>query len=219
MNIGSTSNYLSSLSSAQGVAPQRPPAGMDPDGDGDGSAHAGKAHRGGGGQIHQALMQALQSLGLSAPQAGSASTGQQPASSDSDGDSDSSRSSTGSVKQDMRQFMHALFQAVKSESASGAAASATDSTDPKASFGAGLSALISQVSNGSAPSGLQSAFTKLAADLQPTSATSAAGSTGATAASTTSPPSLQSLLSALQQDLGYGTSKAPSTGNLISTQV
>jgi cytoskeletal protein RodZ len=130
----------------------------------------------------------------------------------------------------MRQFMQALFQAVKSESASSSTStngtSTTSSADPKTSFASSLSALISQVGNGQAPADLQSAFSKLATDLQGTSGSSTSSTSGTTTSGATTSQSaftLQTLLSQMQQNLGYGasgsstSSSASSLGNLVST--
>ena len=219
MNITSVSSYVPPLAGIQPAQASPVNSTSDPDGDGDGGVRVRKAH-GGGGQMHQALTQALQSLGLSMPQGSSTTTSasQTPGSTDSDGDSDGSTSATGGVKQDMRQFMHALFQAVKGETPSGASTTGPNPTDPTAGFTAGLSALISQVSSGSAPSDLQGAFTKLVSDLQqanPTS-TNAGSATGTTGAASTQ-ATLQALLANLQQDLGYANSSTSAIGNSIST--
>ena len=224
----SSSNYVAPAALTQGAS--QVSGASDPDGDGDGGGHRSHKARGAGGQMQNALMQALQSLGLSAPQqtaattatTAAAATGQTSTGSDSDGDNDGSTSATSSVKKDMRQFMHALFQAAKSENASstsGTSGSGATSTDPKSNFAAGLSALISQVSNGNAPADLQSAFAKVAADLQPASSTSAAsGSTSAGTSSSTPQATLQALLTQLQQNLGYGaTSSTAAVGNFVST--
>ncbi|MEI8170225.1 MAG: hypothetical protein WCG50_11155 [Rhodoferax sp.] len=215
----------------------------DGDGDGDGGSGGKRAHKShGGGQMQNALMQALQSLGLSMPQPTSSTTATPSTTSttgtsimtaasgttsnpttgatDGDGDSDGSSSATSSVKKDIGQFMHALFQAVKGESASSTPSAASTATDPKANFAAGLSALISQVSSGSAPADLQSAFAKVAADMQQSSS-SAAGITSTGSSSSTSSPqaTLQALLTQMQQNLGYGAaSSSAAIGNLLSTQ-
>jgi hypothetical protein len=80
--------------------------------------------------------------------------------------------------------------------------------------------LISQVSNGTAPSDLQSAFDKVAADLTQSGSSSAnitAASSGS--ASSSSSATLQALLTQLQQNLGYGTSSSSAAiGNLLTTQ-
>jgi hypothetical protein len=168
--------------------------------------------------MQQAMMQALQSLGLAVPGQPQATSGSSPTSpsstsTDSDGDSDGSTAATGSIKKDLRQFMHALFQAVKSESSATSGNGTSASTDPKANFAAGLTALISQVSNGSAPSDLQSAFTQLTSDLQAAGSAATATTTSATSAATTS---LQALLTELQKNIGYGSSTLSPVGNLLN---
>jgi len=170
-------------------------------------------------------MQALQSLGLSPGQAdASAQTG----SSDPDGDDSThaAGSADASIKGDIRSFMHALFQAVRSESSNtsdgGAAASGTSAgSDPKAGLASGLSALITRVGNGSASSDLRSAFDKLASDLQAVQGAAPAGSDAATAGADGAPSvTLLQLLTQMQQNLGYGPhSAASATGNLVGTSV
>jgi hypothetical protein len=219
MNITPVSSYVSALAGTQPVQASPVNNASDPVGDGDGGGRAHRSH-GGGGHMRQALTQALQSLGLNMPQGPSTatSTSQTAGPTDSDGDSDGSTSATGSVKQDMRQFMHALFQAVKGETTSGTSTTGTNSTDPKAGFSAGLSALISQVSSGSAPSDLQGAFTKLVSDLQQANPTSTStGSATGTTGPTSTQATLQALLANLQQDLGYANSGTSAIGNSIST--
>jgi hypothetical protein len=233
---------IDSISSAIYVPPSRSTQGVqstqrgggDSDGDGDGGQKVRKSGGGGHGhgQMQNVLMQALQSLGLSAP-AGTSSTSSTTASSgtsqsssstDSDGDSDGSTSAVGNTKADMRSFMHALFQAVKGQSSSSSGTSASSAgtsgaTDPKANFASGLSALISQVSSGQAPADLQSAFAQVVTDLQGAGGASTSGSgTGSGTGTTASPQvSLQALLSQMQQNLGYGaTSSSSALGNIVS---
>jgi len=220
MAISGTSNYVAPAALTQSV--QSPPANSasDPGGEGGGRVHKS---RGGGGQMHNAMMQALQSLGLSMAQQTTGATSANPTlgSTDSDGDSDGSASTTSSVKNDMRQLMHALFQAVKGETASGTSGTGSNPANPKANFAAGLSALISQVSSGTAPADLQSAFAKVATDLQPTNATSTSSSTSTGANATAANPqaTLQALLTQLQQNLGYGNSSSSAAiGSFLSTR-
>jgi hypothetical protein len=222
MNITAASSFLTPLA---GVASLQTPAvtnASDPDGDGDGGGRrVHGSHRGGAGPMQQALTQALQSLGLSMLQGatGPASNQQGSAPTDSDTGSDGSKSAASSVKQDLRHFMHALFQAIKGETTAGSGSTASDPSAAKTSFADGLSALISQVGNGSTPSDLQTAFSKLASDLQPSVQQAADGATTPGTANATAPQAtLQALLTALQQDLGYGGSTSPAVGNSVSTQ-
>jgi hypothetical protein len=176
--------------------------------------------------MQNVLMQALQSLGLAAPAATSATgsttatsgTTQTSSATDSDGDSDGSTSAVGNTKSDIRKFMHALFQAVKGESSSGTSIASTGTsgaTDPQANFASGLSALISQVSNGQAPADLQSAFAQVVNDLQGAGGASASGSGTRTTASPQ--VTLQALLGQMQQNLGYGAASSTSAlGNIVS---
>jgi len=129
-----------------------------------GKSHGHRAH-GGHGHLRQALNQALPALGLTGAQGRG----------DRDGDDD--HGGAGNVKHDMAQFMHALFQAVKGESPSASGTTGASSADPKASFAAGLSALITQAGSGSAPKALQDAFDKLAADFHPAAAPTTAPAT------------------------------------------
>jgi hypothetical protein len=212
MNISGTSSSIASLAAVQGLQPQQTGNVADPDGGSTSRPH--RMH--GGGHMRQAVSQALQSLGLTPPQDAAGASAAGTTSTGSSGTGDSS-SATSGIQQDMQQFMHSLFEAVKSESTSAGSASSS-ATDPKSSFADGLSSLISQVSSGSAPADLQSAFSKLASDLQ------AAGSsvTGTTAATSSGAGSVQATLQAfltnLQQDLGYGSSNASTVGNLVTAQ-
>ena len=91
------------------------------------------------------------------------------------------RAAPSSVQQDMRRFMHALFQAVKAQAPSGPPDAAVNLPGVQAGegrplemrdkFAAALSSLISQVGAGKAPAELQAAFIQLADDLQPSKAT------------------------------------------------
>lgn len=217
MNVSSTSNsiYVQSPPPVQLQPASAATPGVDPDGDG-GSHRTHSGHRAGG--MGQALMQALASLGLSVPQDGATPASPTAGSTAAGGSGDDGVSAAnGNVKSDTRQFMHALFQAVRDEDTSTAGgATASGSTDGKAGFATGLASLISQVSSGSAPSALQSAFDKLSADLQPAGAASTAST--ATGATPSASVTLQALLQQFQQTLGYGATSASATvGNLMST--
>ena len=184
---------------------------------GHGGGHVHKGHR--GGVMGQALMHALQSMGLSVPQQGASPNTQSSSGAQSGTDRDGDHDGTGAAdggKGDLRSFMHALFQAVKAEKTSSNTTPSTTTAGSKADFAGSLSALISQVSNGSAPSNLQAAFDKLATDLQPAVATgSTTGGAGSASAVT-----LQKLLDKLQQNLGYGASSNTfSAGSLVSEKV
>jgi hypothetical protein len=179
----------------------------DRDGDGDGQrGHRG--HRGGhgGGGMDKELMAAFQSLGLTPTASASASSGSKASGSDASASSDQYQSSDGvsrsTLRKDMHEFMHQLFEAARQAESGGAA-------EPgKGRFAQGLSALLSEVSAGNTPSGLQGAFDKLKSDL--------GVSSGATGDAT-----LQALLSKLQGNLGYGGTSAGSTtagvGTTLST--
>jgi hypothetical protein len=242
LSISSFNVYVNSNASGgnhpvgQGASGVNAVRGSDPDGDGDGGAgrvrHGGHTHGGGGGgggAVGAALVQALQSLGLS--------TGGAPTGSDTTTraltDSSSGAPSTGTadpskVRQDLHQFMHALIQAVQGDASTSSAGGSDSSTssasapaspaDRKASFAGGLSALITQVGNGAAPAGLQSAFGTLAQDLQGGGAAAGGTPDGGTSGATSGGATLQQLLTQLQQNLGYGSSAgATAAGSLLST--
>ncbi len=73
--------------------------------------------------MRDAVIQALQTVGAFVPQPtnGTSAPHPAPAATVGDGHSGSSTQATISIKQDMRQFMHAPFQAVKKEWAAAAA--------------------------------------------------------------------------------------------------
>jgi hypothetical protein len=213
--LGSNTLPVPAFLSTPGVNPASG-SGRDVDGDGDGGRVEG-GHRGHhAGNLRQVILQALQSLGAAASSADASSATSGSASTTSADGSAAAANTAGSLKQDLHQFMHALFQAVRSESAPASSAATSPvtgaSSASRADFSTRLAALISQTSKGSAPSDLQSAFDKLAADLQPP------------AAAGTSAPSLtlQKLLMTLQQGLGYGASNTANTGsvgNIVSQSV
>ena len=216
MNISSTSNSISSCGALPAMQSQPVTGAADSDDDGTSRPH--HAHGGGHGHMRQAVAQALQSLGLSMPNAGATTTA--PSTSSDTGSSDSSsQSATSQVRHDMQQFMHSLFEAVKGESSSSSASTSTGNGDPQSTFAAGLSSLISQVSGGSAPSDLQAAFSKLASDLQSSGATTGSTDPSSTSGSNAVQATLPAFLTNLQQDLGYGTSSASASGSLITAQV
>ena len=215
MNVSScTSSAVAAFGQSTSATQSTAPAD-----DGSSPTSAVHGHRHGGGHVRHAVDDALQSVGLSLPTSSSAS------STSTTGDSSTSATGDASgVKQDLQSFMHALFEAVKSES-SGATATTASSTgsssaDPQSSFANGLSALISQVGSGSAPADLQSAFSKLASDLQASGGTTSASSaTSGTSSDSSSAATLQAFLTHLQQDLGYGSGSASPAGSLVTTQV
>ena len=152
-----------------------------------------------GGHLMQALQEAFQSLGLSAPATVSAATTSSGSDNNGSGTSTSSTRVSGaiaptSLQTALRNFVQALFSAVHSDH------SVSTSSAPGGRFSAGLSAVITQVSNGNASSDLQSAFSSLVSDLQTRNASSSS--------SAAAPVTLQSLLTTLQQDLGYDDNNA-----------
>ncbi len=236
MSITGIASALFTSASALTRAVQSQPTPVNADPDGDGGTRKAHRHGHGHGQMQAALMQALQSLGLAAPTAATSSTASTTGTTasttnssatavsgaTSDDDSGGSSAGASSVKKDLRQFMHALFQAVKNDAAAsgstatGGTSGTSATSDPKSNFASGLSTLITQVSNGQAPSDLQNAFSQVVADMQPT--TSASSSNAGGSGSGTSPQAtLQALLTQLQQNLGYGsTSSTASIGNFLS---
>ncbi len=163
---------------APATAPQ-PVVAVAPSDDSD-KPHGHHGHGGGHGHVRQALMQALGDL------------------QGNEGHGDHN------VKHDIAQFMHTLFQAVKGESTpSTNTAAATTGSGARASFSAGLSALITEASQGKAPAALQSAFDRLATDLKLGTASAPAASTPATPAAST--------------DASPGTALVPVTSDPIST--
>ena len=195
-----TSGSVSSYASTSQVR-----SATDADGDGDGdSGRVHHGHRGTppGGGMGQELVAALQSLGLNVSGLSNANSANNTSTSSSS--SDSSTSATGStassLRKDMHEFMHQLFDAARQAESSSSTSASSTSTDPsKGGFAQGLAALLSQISSGSTPSGLQSAFDKLKTDL---GTSGASGSTDAT---------LQTLLTKLQGSLGYSGATAGTT--------
>ena len=116
--------------------------------------------------------------------------------------------------------MAQLFQALQSESA-GSSGSTSDSgtSAPGGRFAAALSSLSTDVANGSAPDGLQSAYAQLMQDLQgSTTGSSTAGDGASSSSSSASPPDLQAFLSTLQQNLAQYGQPQMALGNVVSTQ-
>ena len=230
MNVSSATINVTQPSVLQGSQASQTVRASDSDGDGDGDGgrvHKSHKSHGGGGQMQQALLQALQNLGLAPVSAASQgpSTTSTSASTASGKNPDESVSVSGSIKDDLRQFMHALSQAVKGESADGQTNAGATSADSKTNFAGGLAALISQVASGTAPADLQKAFSKLASDMQQQNSTTTDSGeaqqvgAGGTSAPSTPNVSLQALLTQMQQNLGYGKTSQAMTGNIISTHV
>lgn len=192
---------------------------QDQDGDA-ASSLVGQSHRHHrGGHMHDAVQQALSSLGLNA--ATPSGNPAQTSTTAQDGDADDAGKGGMSIRQDMHDFMHALFQAVKSEanSASSAGAPSTGtagSSDPGSPFGSRLNTLITDVSNGNAPSDLQNAFNKLVSDMQTSSNSAGAPANGSASTGTQAQITLQEFLSKLQSNLGYGASGSSASGSILS---
>lgn len=126
---------------------------------------------------------------------------------------------THTLRSDLHDFMHELFQAARSAYEASTAPTGdvppSDSTAaPGSRLAIGLGALAAQVGAGQAPAGLQGAFDQLMNDLQ---AYAGGPSSGDASGPTATPPTLQQVLGALQQQLGYGSSANDSSalGNTI----
>ena len=210
LQISSYSGGTAATSSSSGAAPTV----QDSDGDNDRVGHGG-GHR--GGPVLQALAQALQSLGLQSPAISQTGTTQAPSgTSGTSGTSTDASGGANSLVTALRDFVQALFNAVKnanaetSSSPTNTSAAITANTAATGAgeargfggrFSAGLSALITQVSNGNAPAGLQDAFNTLLGDLQANAGSSSSSSSSSSG--TAAPVTLQSFLTSLQQSLGY----------------
>jgi hypothetical protein len=231
MSITSISTYTTSPSTLiQGGATNQATNVSKPAGESAGSSrpHGHHGHRG-GGKMENALMQALQSMGLDTSKANAATSSGASSSTgtDADGNNDGSSGSsdsTSKVKHDMSAFMHSMFEAMRSEDANSSSSgdangASTANGGGKPDFAGDLGKLISQVSSGTAPAALQSAFDQLKSDLQPAATGSTATTPAATGASTdTSQGTLLNLLEQVQKNVGYGsgTSSTASVGNIVS---
>lgn len=150
------------------------------------------------GSVRRAVVEALQASGLEL------STNARIADPTTTPD-DSPVPPAAALREDLHGFMHELHESVKTagrpEGEDGETADQGGAN--RRSFADGLGALVSEVSGGDAPAGLQSAFERILGD---------AGGGGET-------PTLLSFLSKLQALLGYGTQEAltpAATGNLVS---
>lgn len=198
MNISSIGQNAAAVATPQGASSTQParPLAAEREGRGEESQSVHHSHHGGGGRMHHALTSARQSLGLTLPATESADMkgGDDKQGSDrvAAGNGEQRRAAPSSVQQDMRRFMHALFQAVKAQAPSGPPDAAVNlpsvqvgegrPLEMRDKFAAALSSLISQVGAGKAPAELQAAFIQLEDDLQPSKAT---GSTMMPTSSTT----------------------------------
>lgn len=206
-------------------------SGSDSDGDNDGSGAGGsrRVQGHGRGAIFQALQQTFQALGLSPTQAVPAASGTQAAT------ATDSAGSPSPARADLRTFFHALFDALRSQqgaapdsATTASQGSSTQGASPQgsssqgSSFQSALGSLISQVSGGTAPTGLQDAFNKLVADFgAPATGAATSTSTDGTAGTSKSPDAsaLLSFLQNLSQDVGYGpqSSTGQNSGEFVQT--
>jgi hypothetical protein len=146
------------------------------------------------GGVRRAVVQALQDSGVDLPSWRLAEPTETP--------DDSPVPPTAALREDLHGFMHQLHESVKVAGRAETEEADTDSGSNRRSFADGLGALVSEVSAGDAPAGLQSAFERVLGDA-------GGGET----------PSLLSFLNKLQALLGYGAQEAltpAATGNLVS---
>jgi len=204
------SSYLSAIKSTNSTGSSSVGSDTDTDEDSSTQATSGHHHRGGGG-MGKALMETMQQLGMTPP-APPADAADASSSSDS-----SATPATGDLQSDFGSFMSQLFQALQSESgtSSGNGTGDGSSSSPGGRFAAALSSLTTDAANGSAPDGLQSAYTQLMQDLQGGTGTSTNSDAGS---SSTSTPDLQAFLSTLQQNLAQYGQHQMAVGNVVSTQ-
>jgi len=213
MSIASIPSSSAQIATLQTSAAQR--GGRDCDGDGDGD-HGGTAAADvdrlqtglASGRMGRTVLDALASLGLSVPD-----TSAQP---EADGAASAPSSAAGSSAQSLgahlHQFMHAMFDAVRSEALATAqdGAASGPAKDAGSIFRAGMSALVADVAQGEVSSQLQAAFNALVADLQPSRSSSGQSATPDPTIS------LKNVLVQLQQAFLYGDSGAPQPGMLVS---
>jgi len=168
-------------------------------------------HRGG---MSQALMQTLKQLVQSMP---SNSSSQSATGDNSDSDQNGSRSQASSVRTDMNNFMHALFQAIRSQEQSSPAITSSYATGFDGSkFESSLSSLISQLASDSGSgnlqiSDLQNTFNTLVQSLQN-------GPSDGPNAQPSQTVNLQDFLTTLQQNLLSSRQPIPVTGNVLNIQ-
>jgi hypothetical protein len=170
-------------------------------------------HRHGGGMGH-ALMQTLKQLLQSLPPDTSA---QGATAIDSDNDRHGDESQVGVVRTDMHNFMHALFQAIRSQGqASASNTSPYPSGFDSSRFEGSLSALISQLTSGSGSgdtylSDLENTFNTLVQDLWN-------GPSGGTTGQGAQKVALQDFLSTLLVNLQSSRQPISARGNVVNTQ-
>lgn len=150
------------------------------------------------GAVRGAVIEALAAGGVALPRAQVERTDQVP--------DDSPVPAAAGLRNDLSGLMHELHEAVKTAGRAETESedAETDAANGRRSFADGLGALVSEVSAGRAPEGLQSAFDRILGDV---------GESG-------SQPSLLGFLTKLQALLGYGGSgealSPAATGNLVS---
>ena len=168
-------------------------------------------HHHGGGMSH-ALMQSLKQLLQSLPPDTSAQSATEI---DFDSERNGDESQASAVRTDMHNFMHALFQAIRSQGQS-----SVSNTSPYPSgfdgsrFESALSALISQLTSDSGSgeahlSDLENTFNTLVQDLWN-------GSSGGTDGQAAQTVALQDFLTTLQQNLQSSVQPVTARGNVVN---
>ena len=151
-------------------------AGMDTDGDNDGSR--GVRGAGGGGMFSSAIIQALSQLGVSAvPSVAGTSAGN--GASTSTTAADGTASSTQDPKSAMHQFMHDLFAALQAAGSQATTNTPTDSDgDNDGSSASGVSSANSGNRHDAWVSGIENKLHSLIQQLSSTDSSSSTGATG-----------------------------------------
>lgn len=231
INISSFfSNAVQSAGTAGGAASSR----VDRDGDNDSSGRAQGSRRG-GGQMINAIGQALSQLGIGtlSPVAAPPTTTTQASSSTVD--TTNAGANGQDVGQALRGFMHALFQALGAGGAQGQgqAPKGTDSdgdNDGTGSLSKGangvngygglvnkLQSLIQSLANGT-PATTGNSGTGAASDLNAAFQNLEKALQGGNAGAGSNPPDLQTFLKTLLQNLqSSGSSTLASTANIVNT--
>lgn len=156
------------------------------------SASQGEGQHGG---VRRAVVEALKASGVDLPKSRLSEPTETP--------DDSPVPPAAALREDLHGFLHELHESVKIAGRPEGEEAESDGGNGRRSFADGLGALVSEVSGGDAPAGLQSAFERILGDV---------GGGGET-------PSLLNFLSKLQALLGYGAQEAltpAATGNLVS---
>jgi hypothetical protein len=147
------------------------------------------------GGVRRAVVEALKASGVDLPTSRLTEPTETP--------DDSPVAATAALREDLHGFMHELHEAVKSAGRPDSEETDAENGNGRRSFADGMGALVSEVTAGDTPAGLQSAFDRILGDV---------GGSGNAA-------TLLGFLSKLQALLGYGAQEAltpAATGNLVS---